>query len=489
MNLQIESRYKVTAEEAGSDYLTGLFRPLDTEITAFDLEVKGEIPRDLDGVYARNGHNPLFRPKSGRHHWFDGDAMVHATSFENGKATYRNRLVKTAGLLRELEAGQGLYSGLRDGFKAEDNLKNNSGTDIALHNGEFKTMFARCGQPYRLDPFTLETLGPDSFGGAWTKGVSAHSKTDQRTGEFIFFNYSFNTAPFMEYGVANPDGSLNFSTEIELPGSRLPHDSWTTEHYTILHDLPLFWDPDLLKVGRKKLTFDRDMPSRFGVIPRYGKGNEIRWFEAKPTYILHTTLAWEEGDEIIAYAFSLLNPIPKIPAGTPRVKTQNYFLSFNYQQPRLKEYRFNLKTGETNERFVDDQCCEMPAYNCQTYGLKSRYSYNTFGSDNNLFLMCGIQKFDYVHMKECARYMLPEGKFMGPLVYADRPGATGEDDGYLLSYVFDADESEIYIWNAQTIADGPVGRVQIPMRLNGGSHACWGRGQDIRAARERRLKI
>ncbi|HAP78346.1 MAG TPA: apocarotenoid-15,15'-oxygenase, partial [Acidimicrobiaceae bacterium] len=124
-------------------------------------------------VYIRNGHNPIFQPPSGRYHWFDGDSMVHATTFKDGKAEYRNRMVLTSGLLREMEAGKGLYPSLRDGFDAEGGLKNNSGTDVVLHNGEFKTMFSRCGQPYRLDATDFHTIGPDDFSGAWPNGVSA----------------------------------------------------------------------------------------------------------------------------------------------------------------------------------------------------------------------------------------------------------------------------------------------------------------------------
>lgn len=85
------------------------------------------------------------------------------------------------------------------------------------------------------------------------------------TGEFVFFNYSFNTKPYMEYGVVGPDNKLICSTEIDLPGPRLPHDSWITENYTILHDLPMFWDPELLRQGRKKMVFDQSMKTRFGV--------------------------------------------------------------------------------------------------------------------------------------------------------------------------------------------------------------------------------
>lgn len=479
----VENTLPVTICEPGNDYLAGIFAPVDKEITAWEMPVIGEIPRDLDGCYIRNGHNPIHQPASGRYHWFDGDSMVHATTFENGKAVYRNRMVLTAGLLNELEAGRGLYPGLRDGFEAEEGLKNNAGTDVVLHNGEFKTMFSRCGQPYRLDADTLATLGPESFGNQWTKGVSAHSKVDENTGELMFFNYSFNTAPFMEYGVVGADNRLKHVTEIALPGPRLPHDCWITENYTIVHDFPLYWDPDLLSLRKKKLTFNRDLPSRYGVIPRYGSGDQIRWFEGVPGYMLHTVNAWEEGDEIVAFGYRQLEPVPQVPADTPRVKAPNYFLSFTYTQPRLVEYRFNLRTGRCSEREVDDACMEMPGINNRYLGRKSRYSFNTHVSDEPLFLASGIQKFDYQRMAEVGAYRLPAGKFMGQPVFAPSAGAAAEDDGYLVAYVTDTVQSEVYVWDARDVSVGPLARVQLPQRVPGGSHAYWGRGDDIRKGR------
>ncbi|MBL8649938.1 carotenoid oxygenase family protein [Sphingopyxis granuli] len=488
----IENRLNLQARESDNDYLEHpVYAPTDAEVTATDMPAIGAIPADLDGVYVRNGHNPLFQPRSGRYHWFDGDSMLHAIHFENGRATFRNRMVMTAGLIRELEAGEGLFPGLRDGFEAEEGLKNNSGTDVVLHNGEFKTMFSRCGVPYRINPITLETLGPDTFGGKWHKGISAHSKVDERTGELMFFNYSFNTMPYMEYGVVSADGELLCSTEIELPGPRLPHDCWITENYTILHDMPLFWDPEALARGRKKLVLDRSMKTRFGVIPRHGSNKDIRWFEFEPTYMLHTGNAWEQGDEIVAYGFPQLTPIPDVPAGTASVKTQNYFLTFQTSQPRMAEFRMNLKTGECSERMICTENVEMPGMNYRYLGIRNRYLYNTYTAEVPYFVMEGVQKYDLEALAEVDSYRLPKGKYMGQPVFAPRPDAKAEDDGYLIAFVHDVEgtRSEVYIWDGAAIGDGPVCRIQLPVRVPGGSHAYWGSGADIRAARERRTKV
>src|SRR5438445_8886275 len=100
-------------DEKVNPYLAGVFAPVATEITGDDLEVIGDIPTALDGLMVRNGPNPRY-PAGGRYHWFDGDGMLHAVRFCDGRATYRNRWVRTAGFRREDEAGSALWTGIME---------------------------------------------------------------------------------------------------------------------------------------------------------------------------------------------------------------------------------------------------------------------------------------------------------------------------------------------------------------------------------------
>ena len=120
----------------------------------------------------------------------------------------------------------------------------------------------------------------------------------------------------MTCGVADPSGKLLHEAEIDLPGPRLPHDIGFTRNYTILHDLPFFHDPKVLERHQMRvLTFHRDIPTRFGLIPRYGRGDEIRWFECEPCYILHVSNCWEEGDWVVMDGCRSINPMPSATNG------------------------------------------------------------------------------------------------------------------------------------------------------------------------------
>ena len=63
-------------------HLQGNWAPVKEELTVSDLEVKGEVPKEINGLYIRNGMNP----RSGfSDHWFFGNGMLHGFNFEDGK--------------------------------------------------------------------------------------------------------------------------------------------------------------------------------------------------------------------------------------------------------------------------------------------------------------------------------------------------------------------------------------------------------------------
>ncbi|MFZ9384892.1 MAG: carotenoid oxygenase family protein, partial [Ilumatobacteraceae bacterium] len=75
-------------------YLVGNYAPVTEEVTATDLAVIGELPKELNGRYLRNGPNPIAPVDPATHHWFIGDGMVHGIRLREGRAEwYRNRYV------------------------------------------------------------------------------------------------------------------------------------------------------------------------------------------------------------------------------------------------------------------------------------------------------------------------------------------------------------------------------------------------------------
>jgi carotenoid cleavage dioxygenase len=465
--------------EAANPYLQGLYAPVEKEITAENLEVIGEIPRDLDGVIVRNGPNPRFAPK-GRYHWFDGDGMLHAVHFRDGRATYRNRYVRTIGFERETTKGGALWSGLREPMKhnpSEMPLKDTANTDVIFHNRSLVALWYVSGKPYRLDAVTLETLGVDDFGGRRAGNVSAHAKVDAQTGELLFFDYG-PRPPFMTYGVVSAEGELKHFVPIELPGPRLPHDMAFTENYSILFDLPVLPDAAAAERGQWVTRFHRDKPARFGVIPRFGAPDSIRWFEGSACYIYHTINAWEEGDEIVLVSCRTTNPVPEMKSDATDLDRMLAFLTPTFDTWR---WRFNLKTGATSEEQVDDQHTEFPSINLNVMGRRSRYSYHVHIPQTETLLFDGLTKYE-TDTGRSRTHHFGTGRYGSEAPFAPRVNAQAEDDGYVLSFVSDENDgsSELVILDAQNITDPPIGRVRIPQRVPLGFHATWVSGNQLR---------
>jgi carotenoid cleavage dioxygenase len=408
--------------------------------------------------------------------------MLHAMRFRGGRADYRNRFVRTAGLAAENEAGGPLWAGilepaarsLRDGWGARTRMKDASSTDVAMHNGRALTSFYQCGDLYAFDPETLEQLPNESWGGRFPVdwGISAHTKTDENTRELLVFNYAA-TAPYMHYGVVDANDELAHWIDVPLPGPRLPHDMAFTERYAILNDCPLFWDADFLAQGLNVPKWRPDLPTRFAIVPRRGQPEDIRWFEADPTYVLHWANAYEDGDEIVLDGYFQGDPMPDPGGETDRYKRAFRGIDTYRMQTRLHRWRFNLATGATKEETLSDRIMEFPTVNARYAGRQYRYSYNMTTAPG-WFLFDGIVKVDLQTGAE-ERYAFGEGRFGSETPFAPRLGAVDEDDGYLVSFVTDMNDnsSECIVLDARDIAAGPIARVRMPERISSGTHACW----------------
>ena len=476
MSLHLDHVDVATATEF-NPYLHGPFAPTHEELTLDDFEIDGKIPDDLNGVYVRNGPNPQFDP-SGRYHWFDGDGMVHAVHFSEGRAVYRNRWIRTDGFEREREAAGPLWRGIIEPWKDNppgEPEKDTANTDVVFHNDRLLALWYRAGKPYAMDPVTLETLGAEDFGGTLRCEVSAHAKVDEQTGELCFFDYGMKP-PYMRYGVVGPDGVIKHFVPIDLPGPRLPHDMAITERHSILMDLPLVNDKQAARAGRFKLHFDRSMPSRFGVIPRYGSADQVRWFEASPCFIYHSINAREEGDEIVLDVCRVKQPEPRPDSEGPLAQ----MLSYLRLDANLHRYRFDLRSGRTIEQKLDDDNSEFPSINQRLVGRPSRFAYNMHISPEKSLLFDGLMKYD-VDSGSARTHWFGAGRWGSEAPFAPRPGAVEEDDGYLISYVYDEREghSEVDVLDARDVEAGPLCRIKMPVRVPLGFHATWIPGERL----------
>ena len=283
----------------------------------------------------------------------------------------------------------------------------------------------------------------------------------------------------MHYGVVGSDNKLKHYTPIPLPGPRLPHDMAFTENFSILNDLPLFWDSEMLKRGIHATKL-HDLPSRFAIIPRYGSADEIKWFEASPTYCLHWNNAYENGDEIILEGYFQENPEPGNYEGAPKgLERMMAFLDNHLLQPKLHRWRFNLATGKTIEERLDDKVLEFGAINQRYACKKHRYTYSMMPT-KGWFTFDGICKHDHKTNNDDI-YKFGDGIFGSEVCFAPRHNSIDEDDGYLISIITNVNKkiSACLIFDATNITAGPICTLELPHQVCSGTHATWAQMNEI----------
>ncbi len=463
---------------ANNPYLLGGYAPIHQESELQNLEVIGEIPRDLNGLFVRNGPNPRYVPK-GRYHWFDGDGMLHAIQFDDGRAVYRNRWVQTWGLKQEQDAGAAQFSGLiePDFRNPLGPIKDSANTDVLYHGGSLRSLWYRSGAMYNVDPLSLDTKGREKFGGALKHSLSAHAKVDERTGEMFVFHYGPN-APHMFYGVVSASGELTNWVPVQTPGPRFPHDMAISENYSILMDLPVYMNPEALQAGKWRMDFYPESRSRFAVIPRHGNEGDIRWYDAEPCYIYHTINAWEEGDWLVMVGCRTPEPIPQRDDSDSELRRMIKQLQL---RAHMHCWRFNLKTGETREQQLDDRNTEFPMMNTARLGLPTRYSYNVTIADTDTLLFGGVAKYD-TEADTCTVHGWGDGVWGSEAPFCGADGGVDEDDGYVVAFTWDekTNQSECRVLDARHIELGPIARIIIPQRVPLGFHSTWVSAEQLR---------
>ena len=200
------------------------------------------------------------------------------------------------------------------------------------------------------------------------------------------------------------------------------------------------------------------MPSRFAVIPRRGGPEDIRWFEADPTFVLHWVNAYEDGDEIVLDGFFEGEPNPVDTLTGDKYKKAFRYLALDGLQTHLHRWRFNLVTGETREERLSDSITEFGMINGGYAGGKYRYTYAATGKPG-WFLFDGLVKHDVTTGTE-ERFAFGDGVYGSETAMAPRVGSAAEDDGYLVTLTTDmnADASYCLVFDAARVSRRP--RVQ-----------------------------
>jgi carotenoid cleavage dioxygenase-like enzyme len=449
----------------------------------------GRLPAGLRGTLYRNGPARLSRGGIHVGHWFDGDGAVLAVRFRAGGAAATYRYVETDGSRDEAQAGRLLYGNY--GMTAPGlvwnqwrrPLKNTANTSVLALPDRLLALWEG-GQPHALDSRTLETLGLDDLNGTLSFGAgplgqapySAHPKRDPATGEIYNFGVAITgrDATLHLYR-GDASGRLEAQAAHRLSGLPLIHDFVLAGRWLVflvppvrIRLLPILsglssfadamrWRPEL---GTQVLVFDRDT---FQLVAQGEIEAAYQWHFGNGTVD-------DAGRVVLDHArypdFATNQHLSEVATG--RTET--------FAKATLWRLWLNPQTGDVEgHEEVCDRSLEFPVVAAGDSGRSWSRTYvavHRRDSDPAVERYDGLAAFDY-SAGQLDEADLGEGCYPSePIVAADA------DDGarlWLLTLVYDgnAQASEIWIFNAERLADGPVCVLGLPKVIPLGFHGCW----------------
>ncbi|MFG1701997.1 carotenoid oxygenase family protein [Nonomuraea sp. M3C6] len=442
----------------------GGFAPASEEITAFDLEVTGRIPAELDGRYLRNGPNPLNLDDPNAGHLFTGEGMVHGVRLRDGRAEwYRNRWVRNAAVsehLGERPRPGPVHAGM--------DLAANTHV-IGLAGRTLATVEAG-GLPYELG-YELDTIGACDFDGGLPGGFAAHTHLDPFSGELHAVAYHFGW-DHHQHIVIDPKGVVSQVKNIPIADKPMLHDFALTERYVVIYDLPVTFSMAHAEQGRLPYAWNDAHGSRLGLMSR--ESGDIRWVEVEPCWVFHTLNAYDDGDEVVVDV----------------VRYPKRFVDARLDlggTPKLDRWRIDPRSGKVGRTRLDDRAQEFPRMDERRAGRPYRYGYTSathdlldvvYPADTELEDLPD-EAFDNTLIKHDLERGTQESRNFGRGAYVGEPvfvgSGAGEDDGYVLSYVNDPARgaADLMILSAQDFTGEPVATVHLPARVPLGFHGSW----------------
>lgn len=484
----------LTKESANKSYNREEWkRGYDSQPNEYDYwvdNIEGEIPPQLNGTLFRNGPGLLEIHGIPLKHPFDGDGMVCAFTFKNGRCHFRNRFVRTEFYVQEQTTGKMLYRGVFGTEKPggllnnifDLKLKNIANTNI-IYWGDKLLALWEAAEPYGLNPATLETLGIDYLDGTLKPGeaFAAHPRIDpnsqQDNGEPCLVNFAVKpgiSSKIIIYEF-NLKGKLVRNYSQIIPGFAFIHDFVITPNYCIFLQNAVSFNPIPYLLGFRGagecVHFQPNQPTNIIVISRKDNAQkEAKIFKTNAGFIFHHANAFEQ--EYNLYIDSICyESLPQINPDT------NYKeVDFEKLDPgQLWRFNLNLKTETVTSKMIEPRCCEFPAIHPEKVGRNYRYLFigAAHNSTGNAPLQA-ILKLD-LETSERQLYSFAPSGYVSEPIFIPKPESKTEDDGWIITLVYDGNKhrSDVVILDGLDLNKGPIARLHLKHHIPYGLHGNW----------------
>ncbi|OJD31432.1 carotenoid oxygenase [Diplodia corticola] len=529
--VEVEKRSYVNGVKVGEQVkfpetvaFSGFNKPSRFEGDIFELEVDGEIPKDIDGTFYRIQPDHQFPPMFEDDVHFNGDGAVTAIRIQNGHAHFKHRYVRTDRFNHERVAQKSLFGRYRNKFTDNESVKGvirtASNTNIVFWRGVLLAT-KEDGPPFAMDPVTLETIGRYDFDGqVLSPTFTAHPKFDPDTGEMVCFGYEAGgdgndaSCDIVVYTI-DKDGKKTEECWYKAPFCGMIHDCGISENYVVLPMTPLKCSLDRLKKGGNHWAWDPDEDQLYGIVPRRGgKPDDIIWLRADNGFHGHVAGCYENDSGHIIFDLTVAdgNVFFFFPPDTPSAAPNDGLTKRNKLSSPTLRWTFDPRAHRTGDRVrptaafphtngefsrIDDRRVAKPYTHFWQCHVDPARPYDAAACGppaGGLFNTLAHLAWDHLSARD-SYWAGPRATFQEPtfvprrgVAAAEAEAEEAEGEGYVVALVNRLDElrNDVVIMDARDLARGPLATVRLPLKLKLGLHGNWVDAREIEEWTERR---
>jgi carotenoid cleavage dioxygenase-like enzyme len=364
-------------------------------------------------------------------------------------------------------------------------IRGTANTNVLVHNGKLLAL-KEDSPALSMDPWTLETHGYTDFDGQITSPTfTAHPKIDPGSGDMCAFGYAAKglLTKDMVYYEIDSKGVKKREAWFELPYYCMMHDFGVTEDYAVFHVVPIVGSWERLRQGLPHFGFDTTKDVYLGVLPRHGTGSKIRWFRAPNRFASHVMNAFNDGTRVyfdVPEARNNMFPFFPDVHGT----------AFDPQQAASRMTRWSVDMSSSSDEFasmqrLSDLIGEFPRIDDRYATRPYRHGYllaqdfsrpvELSGGRSAAGMMMNLLGHIDHQTGRSESWWTGKTTTLQEPAFIPKPGSSAEGEGYLAAVAnrLDENRSDLLLFDAQHIEDGPLAVAKLELRLRGGLHGNW----------------
>lgn len=468
----------VESQRATGSQVDG-FRSLDRETSVDQLPLTGRLPEWLGGSLLRTGPAKWEVGEQTMRHWFDGFAMLHRFGIADGKVSYANRFLQSRAYRAAEEKGEIVYSEFatdpcRSLFSRvlsvfSPKVSDNANVNLARLGRRFVSM-TETPMPIEFDAQTLETAGV-AYRAPGTV-TTAHPHLDRASGGVLNYAAKLGLRNRYRFFLLRPDASKpQLVGELPVREPAYMHSFGLSERWLVLAEFPFVVNPLSIPLsGRpyiENFKWKPELGTRLTLVDR-STGQATGPFETEPLFAFHHVNSFEQNGELVVDLCSYPNAeivadlyLDRLRSGKP------------VAEPELRRLRIAPHSGAVRSERLVPEGLELPRIN---YGgrneLPYRYVWGT-GIGPSGWLE-RIVKADLERGTSSA--WEEEGCYPGEPVFVAAPEAGEEDEGVLLSIVFDSRKGNSFLAVLDAGSLDELARAETPHHIPFGFHGQHARG-------------